>query len=320
MQYYILPYLLHNFTFCCIILSMRSFKIKEKYNNKDITYVLKKEFPRLSNSSLNKVFRVKDVKVNGTRVAKDYIVSLGDEVQVYLTDNILFGVDTNIFYAYEDENILVAYKPKGVVSTLGKDKREVSKVYFDELVKKEKPNSVICHRLDTNTEGLVIFAKTKEAHEELLSAFKDNNIHKEYLTLVYGKPSKDSAKLSHYITHDNGYAKVLTKNVPGTKSCITEYTLVEYMKKLNASILSVKLYTGRTHQIRAHMKFLDCPVIGDSKYSTNEINAKFKLYTQVLYASKYTFSFPKESPLCYLNDVTIDIKDDILEKIHGLLK
>ena len=60
---------------------MRSFKIKEKYNNKDITYVLKKEFPRLSNSSLNKVFRVKDVKVNGVRVPKDYLVSLNDEVQ-----------------------------------------------------------------------------------------------------------------------------------------------------------------------------------------------------------------------------------------------
>ena len=299
---------------------MRSFKIKEKYNNKDITYVLKKEFPRLSNSSLNKVFRVKDVKVNGVRVTKDYLVTPGEEVQVYLTDNILFGMDTNIFYAYEDENILVAYKPKGVVSTLGKDKREVSKVYFDEIVKKEKPKAVICHRLDTNTEGLVVFAKTKEAHEQLLEAFKNNNIHKEYLTLVYGKPAKDSAKLSHYITEDNGYSKVLTKNVPGSKSCITEYSLVEYNKKLNASILSVKLYTGRTHQIRAHMKFLDCPVIGDSKYSTNEINAKFKLYTQVLYASKYTFSLPKESPLYYLNNVTIDIKDNVLEKIHGLLK
>jgi 23S rRNA-/tRNA-specific pseudouridylate synthase len=68
------------------------------------------------------------------------------------------------------------------------------------------------------------------------------------------------------------------------------------------------------------MKYIDCPVIGDSKYSTNEINAKFKLYTQVLYASKYTFSLPKESSLYYLNNITIDIKDNVLEKIHGLLK
>lgn len=298
---------------------MRSFKIKEKYINKDIAYVLKKEFPRLTNSSLNKVFRLKDVKVNGVRVQKDYIVSLNDEVQIYLTDNILFGIKDKILYAYEDDNILVAYKPKGIVSTLGNDKRNPNLIYFDELVKEEKGNVQICHRLDTNTEGLVIFSKNEVAHTALLEGFKNNNIHKEYLTLVYGKPSKDKNILSNYITNDNGYAKVLDKNVPGPKECITEYSTVQYLKKYNASILSVILHTGRTHQIRAHMKYIGTPVIGDSKYGANEINDKFKLYTQVLYAAKYTFSFAKSSPLFYLNNTTIDIKDDVLEKIYKLL-
>ena len=298
---------------------MRSFKIKEKYTNKDIASVLKKEFPRLTNSSLNKAFRLKDVKVNGIRVPKDYIVNLNDEVQIYLNDNILFGIKDKILYAYEDDNILVAYKQKGIVSTLGIDKRNPSLIYFDELVKEEKGNVDICHRLDTNTEGLVIFSKNELAHTALLDGFKNNNIHKEYLTLVYGKPSKDKNILSNYITNDNGYAKVLGKNIPGSKECITEYSTVQYLKKYNASILSVILHTGRTHQIRAHMKYIGCPVIGDSKYGINEINDKFKLYSQVLYAAKYTFTFAESSPLHYLNDITIDFKNSVMDKIYNLL-
>jgi len=299
---------------------MRSFKVKEKYINKDIAFVLKKEFPRLSTSSLNKVFRLKDVKVNGARVSKDYIVSLNDEIQVYLSDNILFGIDNKIFYAYEDENILIAYKPKGVISTLGDEKRNSNSIYFDEIVNNDKTNVKICHRLDTNTEGLVIFAKNENSHQAILDGFKNNTIHKEYLTLVYGKPSKTHDILSNYIINDNGYAKILDKKTNDSKECITEYSVLEYLKKYNASILSVILHTGRTHQIRAHMKYINCPVIGDSKYGANEINNKFKLYSQVLYAVKYTFSFDENSPLYYLNNITVDIKESVLEKIYKLLK
>lgn len=299
---------------------MRSFKVKEKYINKDIAYVIKKEFPHLPNSSLNKVFRVKDVKVNDVRVSKDYIVSLNDEVKIYLPDNILLGIKDEISYVYEDDNLVIAYKPKGIVSTAGNDKHNETLVYFDELVKKEKPNAKICHRLDTNTEGLVIFSKNELAYNALLDGFKNNNIHKEYITLVYGKPNKERAILSNYITNDNGYAKIVEKKNSYAKECITEYSVIKYLKERNASILSVILHTGRTHQIRAHMKYIGNPVIGDSKYSTNEINDRFKLYSQVLYAAKYTFTFDESSPLHYLNDISIDIKNNVLDKISSLLK
>ena len=299
---------------------MRSFKIKEKYVNKAISYVLKKEFPHLSNSSLNKVFRLKDVKVNGIRVPKEHIVSLNDEVQIYLADNILFGIKDKIYYAYEDDNILVAYKPKGIVSTLGNDKRNSTLIYFDELVQNEKGNVIICHRLDTNTEGLVIFAKNASTHTALLEGFKNNNIHKQYLTLVYGKPNKEKNILSNYIVNDNGYSKIVDRKLANAKECITEYSTLQYLKEYNVAILEVTLHTGRTHQIRAHMKYMGCPLIGDSKYGENEINDKFKLYSQVLYAVKYAFSFEGNSPLFYLNNVTIDIKNNTLEKIYKLLK
>jgi len=303
---------------------MKEFKIISKYENKDIYSVLKKQFPHMSLSSLNKAFRIKDVKVNDKRVDKDYIVKLNDVVKIYLTDNILFGLSKNIYYAYEDENILIAYKPKGVQSNFeGNEKnKDCLAIYFDELVKQTKgSNHIICHRLDTNTEGLVIFAKNDTAHQELLNAFQNNQIHKEYITLVYGKLPKIQDTLSHYILKDEktGFSKVVDKNIPGSKSCITEYNVIKYFKDKNCSVINIKLHTGRTHQIRAHMKYIGCPVVGDSKYSTNEINNKFKVNSQILFASKYTFSFDKNSILNYLNDVVIDITPQSLENIQNVI-
>ncbi len=303
---------------------MKEFTISKKFVNKDVYSVILKTFPHLATSALNKVFRVKDVKVNDARVNKDYILHENDVVKIYLNDNVLFGLPEQIHYAYEDDNILVAYKPKGVVSNYeGADKYKNTLVpYFDELVKKEKGNDIIiCHRLDTNTEGLVIFAKNKLAHEQILNAFTNNYITKEYLALVHGKPPKMQDTISNYILKDDktGYSKIVDKPTKNAKSCITEYTVIKYFKALNCSTISLKLHTGRTHQIRAHMKYIGCPVIGDSKYSTNTINNRFKTNSQLLFAIKYTFSFPKTSQLDYLNNTIIDVKSDALDKIQDIV-
>lgn len=132
---------------------MKKIIVEENFNKTAIYSLLRRKFPQLPLSALNKAFRVKDIKVNGIRVNKDHILNTNDIVEIYLPDNALFGTPLKLEYVYEDFNILIAYKPRGITSCNNKSKSD-DKLYFDDLVKKDKNDRdiKICHRLDTNTE------------------------------------------------------------------------------------------------------------------------------------------------------------------------
>lgn len=283
---------------------MKKIIVDKKNNGLKISKVIYNHFPNMPKNAIYKLFRLKDIKVNGLRQKEDMLVNEHDIIEIYCMDNILFGLPTHIDYYYEDDNILIAYKPKGIECH-----NPNSKSTFEYAVKQDKNNDNIkvCHRLDTNTEGLVIFTKNDISHAEILSSFKNSLIHKNYITFVYGKMPKSHDILEGYIVKNktDGFTKVIDKNISSSSKVITEYSVIEYISKLNVSILDIKLHTGKTHQIRAHMKYLNTPVIGDSKYSTNDINKRFGYKSQLLYAYKYSFEFSKTSPLAYLNDITI---------------
>lgn len=295
---------------------MRSLIVNEKYNKMNISKVLFKEFPNLKKNSLYKLLRLKDIKVNDIRIKEDIVVNANDKIIIYADDFVLLGLSKIIEYYYEDDNIIVAFKPKGIISNVKDDNIDSDIPSFEQLVKNSKNdinnNIHICHRLDTNTEGLVIFSKNETSNKELLNAFKNSYITKTYLAFAHGYFDKKHDILSGYISKDpsTSYSKIVNRNIPNSKSVITEYNVLKYFPDKNISAIEVTLHTGRTHQIRAHMKSINHPIIGDSKYGINQINKQLNINSQLLLAYKYIFNFPEDSPLYYLNTIVISIDKD----------
>lgn len=275
---------------------MRSFYINNeniKYANQNIYKALGKMFPKLSVGNLNKVFRLKDVKVNSIRITKEYTLKEGDFVQVYLSDELLYGTSFNLKIVYEDKNILAVFKPISLECCNETHTYSKDELYLENIVRQEKgKNNIICHRLDTNTQGIVIFAKNAKSHQEVLKAFKEQRITKKYLALVLNKPPKNSDVLNAYLVKEksNNQVKIYDTNVKNSVQITTEYKLLKYIDSQNISILEVTLHTGKTHQIRAHLSHIGLPIIGDPKYNLNEINKKYNAKFQQLIAYKYIYN------------------------------
>ncbi len=298
---------------------MREIKVTKTNGEEKLLYYIKNTFPNLTQSVLYKALRNKDIKINSKRITDtNYILKNGDNIQIYISDNLLFGFPKNINIVYEDENVLVVYKPQGILSN--NEDEKIDEPTFEDYIKgKFGQNICVCHRLDRNTSGLLVFSKNEKAYSSLLNAFKLGYIQKEYIAYVDGTNFKSqNMTLEKYIIKDEktGYSKVVDNYTNGAQKILTTIS-VESVNKLNDySVVRVKIHTGKTHQIRAQLLAISHAIIGDSKYGKNAINKKFKKYKQMLYAVKYSFNFPKGDFLSYLNDTCIELnKDYYINKI-----
>ena len=282
---------------------MRELKVEKKYNGKKLNIFLFDNFNGLTNNTLHKALRKKDIRINNVKVSENQTIYEGDEIKVYIVDELLYKTQ-NIEIVYEDENILVFNKPTDIEVT-GENSLEE---YANNLFKNQfiKP----CHRLDRNTSGLVLFAKNEEALEILLKEFKNQNIEKHYMCVVIGIPKEQHKILEAYLFKDTKKSQVYISDVPkiGYRKIITEYAIIQKNKKENLALLDVKLHTGRTHQIRAHLAHIGHPILGDGKYGINEINKKYKLKNQVLSSYSLEFKFKSENKLSYLYNKKIELQ------------
>lgn len=310
------------FSFIFYNMFMEKLIVNKKYDGKKLNKFLLDNIPNLTYGLFCNTLRKKDIKINGKRVSKDCIVYEGDEILAYINNNALESRKNTINQAesqkldiiFEDKNIIVLNKPANLEVTGDNSLTSIIHKLYTNSSFKPMP----CHRIDRNTTGLVLFAKNEESLNILLNKFKNHEIEKHYLALVYGIPKTQSKKCEAYLFKDNKKSMVYISDIPkkGYVKIITEFSVIEKYQN-NTSLLDVQIETGKTHQIRAHLSYLGYPIIGDGKYGKNEINKKFNKKYQMLCSYKLKFNFSEESGILdYLNGKEFILSKDKINLLN----
>ena len=268
-------------------------------------------FKLLKNAGTGLIFkqlRNKNIVLNGKKAKGNEILKENDSVRIFMSDDTInkftggplhisktgFRLDV----IYEDDDILLASKPVGVLSQKSSDKDISMNEYLIEYLTdngfgKEnlatfKPS--FCNRLDRNTSGLMIAGKSLRGLQKMSEIIKDRSIHKFYLTIVKGKVDKKSV-IKGYLRKDEKNNKVVIYDNP-VKDGYEIHTEYEPLAtKDDMTLLKVRLITGKTHQIRAHLAGISHPVLGDFKYGDKVFNEKYGEKKQLLHS--YQVVFPK---------------------------
>ena len=301
---------------------MKEFTIGKNDAGQRLDRWMAKTLPLLPAPLAQKYIRIKRVKLNGARAQRDTRLKVGDVLQLYINDEFfdqptpenaflkLFKPKLDI--VYEDEHILLVNKMPGMVVHADETEKVNTLINHIQAYLYQKKEwspywensfaSALCNRIDRNTGGIVIAAKTAEALRVMNQKIRDRELEKLYLCAVLGRPTPSAGTLEGFIVKDEAKKQVSirSKPVPGGRKAITKYRTLA--TKGNLSLVECDLITGRTHQIRAMMAHAGHPLLGDGKYGSEKVNRQYGRKHQALWSWKLTFQFTTDAgELDYLN-------------------
>ena len=264
---------------------------------------------------------VTEILVNGKKVKLSAKVKAGDQIDIQWEDNIPDNIEAEnipLDIIYEDESVTVVNKKQGMVThpacgnwtgTLvnallfhwGRNSiSQIKEGSAAEILERRRPG--IVHRLDKETSGIIITAKNRDAEEFLQNQFKNKSLQKEYILICNGRPPKRTGEIKTQIIRDpkNRHRfKAVTDTSEG-KYARTIYHCISCYG--NYSLMRVRIKTGRTHQIRVHMKYLGCPILGDSIY--NKTDSNFPEATLMIHSVQLKIMLPNSRKKEYTTFIT----------------
>ncbi|MGE5631843.1 MAG: RluA family pseudouridine synthase [Caulobacteraceae bacterium] len=313
---------------------MFEIRITENEEGQRLDRFLRKYLKEYPLGEIYKLFRKNKVKVNGKREKENYMLTAGDTLQLYMamseqdTDRkkvLKPGTTKSLDIIHEDDNIIIANKPAGLLTHPDKPgdtdtlvDRALYHIYKNRTAEDSLTfTPAVCNRLDRNTGGIVIVAKNYKSLKAINHSIRDRSIRKLYLCIVAGRMNK-SGEIRGYLQKDeeSNKASVLNRKEADSKEIHTIYKTLCVSRPLKTldksfSLLEVELVTGRSHQIRAHLASLGHPIIGDAKYGDNRINdwfrREYRLEHQFLYAYKVEFKEVHEDA-AYLGNKSFECK------------
>ena len=303
--------------------TMKEFTVGANDAGQRLDRFVAKLVPLLPASLEQKYLRLKRIKVNGRGAARDYRLRAGDTIQLYINDEFFETPSAQNAYltvsapkldiVYEDGNILLCDKRPGL-AVHPHDGAEYGKTLIDHIQaylyargewKPRQENAfapALCNRIDRNTEGLVIAAKTAAALRDMNAAIRDRKVHKHYLTITAAPLPKNHGICKAWLKKGDRQVTVSDKPADSTwKQIVTEYrVLAQHGQR---QLVQITLHTGRTHQIRAHLAFLGAPVLGDPKYGSIPSNEE----NQCLCAWSLSFAELKGTAIEALDGQTVSV-------------